>query len=235
LTKLSIITVAFNAQEALESTILSVIGQSGVDVEYIVVDGGSNDATLDLIRKYEHKIKYWISEPDNGIYDAMNKGVRLATGDWLLFMNAGDEFTSQSILSAVTNCINVNTDVIYSDWIYKESGKTIKANFDKLNVRHQSVVYRKELHEKYGTYVVGKGVTISDYIFFLSIAHKNWKYLAMPISICEQVGASSKPTHFYQRMAAELIFNRRSKLNACFILIVYPVYRFIKRSILRFS
>ena len=231
--KLSIITVAFNAQDSIENTILSVIGQSDVDIEYIVIDGGSSDATLDVISKYRHRINYWFSEPDNGIYDAMNKGVRHATGDWLLFMNAGDEFTSHNVLSAITKHLDEKTEVVYSDWIYKESGKTIKANFNKLNVRHQSVLYRKELHEKYGSYVVGKNVTISDYIFFLSIAHENWKYMPVPISVCEQAGASSNPTHFYQRMASELIFNRRTKLNVCFILLVYPAYRFIKRSILR--
>lgn len=233
MSKLSIITVAFNAQEAIERTILSVIDQSDAEIEYLVIDGGSTDATLNVIRQYADKIDYWVSEPDRGIYDAMNKALRHATGDWVLFMNAGDEFTSRSVVSAITKRIDENTDVIYSDWIYKESGKMIKANFDKLNVRHQSVVYRKVMHEEYGSYIVGKNVTISDYIFFLSIAHKNWKYLPVPISKCEQVGASSKPTHFYQRIAAELIFSRRTKLNACFILLVYPAYRLIKRGILR--
>lgn len=86
----SVITVCYNAVNVLESTINSILLQNYKNIEYIIIDGGSSDGTLDIIRKYEDRIHYWISEPDNGIYDAMNKGIRLAGGRWINFMNAGD-------------------------------------------------------------------------------------------------------------------------------------------------
>ena len=89
---ITIITVAYNAVKDIENTILSVLNQTYPNIEYIIIDGGSTDGTLDIIKKYEDKISYWVSEPDKGIYDAMNKGTLKATGVWLNFMNAGDTF-----------------------------------------------------------------------------------------------------------------------------------------------
>jgi hypothetical protein len=87
---ISIITVVFNAADHMEQTIQSVLGQSYDNVEYIIVDGGSTDATVDIIRKYEHAIDFWMSEPDGGIYDAMNKGVKLSSGYYVALLNASD-------------------------------------------------------------------------------------------------------------------------------------------------
>jgi len=89
---ITVITVVFNGEEFLEKTIESVINQTYANVEYIIIDGGSTDGTLDIIHKYEHAINYWLSERDDGIYDAMNKAVSLSSGSWLNFMNAGDKF-----------------------------------------------------------------------------------------------------------------------------------------------
>ncbi len=83
-------TVTYNAEELLEETILSVINQSYKNIEYIIIDGASTDGTIDIIKKYEEKIDYWMSEPDEGIYFAMNKAIEKATGKWINFMNAGD-------------------------------------------------------------------------------------------------------------------------------------------------
>jgi len=89
---ISIITVVFNGEQLLEKTIQSVINQTYDNVEYIIIDGGSTDRTIEIIQKYEHAIDYWISENDKGIYNAMNKGISLATGAWVNFMNGGDIF-----------------------------------------------------------------------------------------------------------------------------------------------
>jgi glycosyltransferase involved in cell wall biosynthesis len=88
--KISIITVCFNAEKYIEQTIKSVLDQKNGDIEYIVIDGASTDKTLNIIRQYDSKITKWISEPDNGIADAMNKGIKLATGAYLLFLHADD-------------------------------------------------------------------------------------------------------------------------------------------------
>lgn len=98
---ITIVTVVYNGENFLEETILSVIEQNYDNIEYIIIDGGSTDGTLDIIKKYEHAIDYWVSEKDQGIYDAMNKGIYLATGDWISFINGGDSFYSTTVLSSI--------------------------------------------------------------------------------------------------------------------------------------
>lgn len=94
---ITIITVVYNGEKYLEETIQSVINQTYDNVEYIIIDGGSTDGTLDVIRKYENRIDYWVSEPDKGIYDAWNKGVSLSMGDWIAFLGADDFYLKQSL------------------------------------------------------------------------------------------------------------------------------------------
>ena len=84
---ISVITVSYNAVSTIEQTILSVINQTYSNIEYIIIDGGSTDGTIDIIRRYEDKIAYWVSEPDRGIYDAMNKGASKANGEYIAFLN----------------------------------------------------------------------------------------------------------------------------------------------------
>ncbi len=118
--KISIVTVCYNAERNIEKTILSVINQTYDNIEYIVIDGGSNDGTLSVINKYASKIDKVISEPDKGIYDAMNKGITLAKGDWINFMNAGDSYVDSCVLKLVSDNINSNCDMIYGDIILEE-------------------------------------------------------------------------------------------------------------------
>ncbi len=99
--KITVVTVTYNAAEWLEKTIQSVLSQDYPNIEYIIIDGGSSDGTLEVIRNYESHLDYWISEPDKGIYDAMNKGILVASGDWINFMNAGDTFASCATLSDI--------------------------------------------------------------------------------------------------------------------------------------
>ena len=116
--KISVITVSYNAAQTIEETLFSVCNQSYLNVEYIIIDGGSTDGTCEIIEKYRNKIGYFISEPDNGIYDAMNKGLKIATGDYVIFLGADDHFISLSVLEEVveemekTNKTNI---VFYGD------------------------------------------------------------------------------------------------------------------------
>jgi len=114
--KISVVTVCYNAADVLEKTMLSVLNQTYKDIEYIIIDGGSTDGTVDIIKKYADRISYWVSEPDKGIYDAMNKGIKKATGEWINFMNAGDCFTNDEVVKKVFNQINCeNKRIIYGD------------------------------------------------------------------------------------------------------------------------
>ena len=106
--KISIITVSYNAAATIERTILSVIRQTYPHMEYIVIDGGSTDGTVDIIRKYEDQIAYWVSEPDQGIYDAMNKGIRRATGDYIYFLGADDWLRDDQVMQEVSEFIRLH-------------------------------------------------------------------------------------------------------------------------------
>ena len=99
--KISVVTVCYNAAATIEETIQSVLGQTYPNVEYIIIDGGSTDGTVDIIKRYADRLAYWVSEPDNGIYDAMNKGIAVATGDYINFMNAGDKFYDNDVIRQV--------------------------------------------------------------------------------------------------------------------------------------
>lgn len=160
----SIITVTYNASLFLESTIQSILSQTYQHIEFLIIDGASTDGTQDIIRKYESRISYWISEPDRGLYDAMNKGIAKATGDYLWFINAGDQiYSSQTIAQLVSKRNNTFPDIIYGETeIIDSDGKTIGMRRlrapEKLNwkgfrqgmlVCHQSFIVKREIAELY--------------------------------------------------------------------------------------
>lgn len=233
--QITIITISMNNVSGLSETILSVTNQDYPNKQFIVIDGNSKDETELLLTQKKPLIDKALIESDVGVYHAMNKGISLSDGEWIIYMNSGDVFAGNDILSNIAKELDDNVDVLYSDWCYFNSSKTVKASIEKLNVRHQSVVYRRALHETYGNYLVGNGVSISDYLFFLSVRHLKWKYFATPISICDRNGLSAKPSHLYQRILSECIFGMRSRFSTAAILILYPMYRFFKRSIFRKS
>lgn len=126
--KISVITVSYNCMDTIEETILSVINQTYSNIEYIIIDGGSKDGTVDIIKKYQDRIAYWVSEPDGGIYEAMNKGIDKATGDWINFMNAGDTFTDKYVLDKVFKHSSFsNIDVLYGNSTIIENNCKIDA------------------------------------------------------------------------------------------------------------
>ena len=114
----SIITITYNAVRLVEQTLLNVLSQSYPNIEYIVIDGGSTDGTADIIRRYESGLAYWVSEPDKGIYDAMNKGLQKATGDYVWFINAGDTLCSSDTVQSVVSRLQKRKalpDIIYGE------------------------------------------------------------------------------------------------------------------------
>lgn len=163
--KFSIITVTYNAGNVLEDTIQSIISQTYKNVEYIIVDGGSTDRTLGIIDKYKEHITRWVSEPDKGLYDAMNKGIKMATGDYLCFLNAGDELHEDDTLQQMVHSITSKTlpDVIYGETaIVDEEGHFLRMrrlstpehltwkSFKKgMLVCHQAFFPKRELADPY--------------------------------------------------------------------------------------
>lgn len=116
--KISVVTVCYNAVKELERTMLSVLNQTYDNVEYIVIDGGSTDGTVEIIKKYADRLAYWVSEPDKGIYDAMNKGIKVATGVWINFMNAGDLIYANNSLESFLSLYDGKSDIVYGNALY---------------------------------------------------------------------------------------------------------------------
>ena len=154
----SIITVVFNGQAMLEDTIRSVGGQRFKDVEYILVDGGSKDGTLDIIRRHEGTVTRWISEPDKGVYDAMNKGIRMATGQWLYFLGSDDSFRDENVLTGFFGKDpRADADLVYGDVLSpsyrgRYDGPFTYGKLLSRNLSHQAAFYRKELFDRLGYY-----------------------------------------------------------------------------------
>ena len=122
--KVSIITVVYNGIHEVENTILSVLGQDYPDIEYLIIDGGSTDGTVEVIKKYSARISYWVSEKDNGFYDALNKGVKVAQGEWIGILNSGDLFYNNHVISEMFQTrIPDNVQVIYGDSIEIREGE----------------------------------------------------------------------------------------------------------------
>ena len=164
--KVSIVTVVWNNKETIKTSIDSVLGQVYKDIEYIVIDGGSTDGTVDVVKDYGSRIDKFISEPDNGIYDAMNKGVRLATGDVIGFINSDDLLNSEDCIECIVKrFVESGADIVYGDKVYVASnniskqlrywkaGVFVRNNYKKgWMTPHLSTYIKKDLYVKYGDF-----------------------------------------------------------------------------------
>ncbi|MES2646517.1 MAG: glycosyltransferase family 2 protein [Bacteroidota bacterium] len=204
--KLSIITINYNNAPGLEATIKSVISQTYRDFEYIIIDGGSKDSSVEIIDKYSRYIHFWVSEKDNGVYDAMNKGIRVSGGEYLLMLNSGDILADNSILETVFKTGAYNQDIIYGDVIWDSNGEIFMIEkypenlsfqyFRNKSLGHQATFIKKSLHNTVA-YYDDKLKISSDWKFFLlSICKYNVSFKHIPFSIsrcdCEGMSWSSK-------------------------------------------
>jgi glycosyltransferase involved in cell wall biosynthesis len=182
--KLSIITINYNNKDGLYKTISSVINQTFIDFEYIIIDGGSTDGSIDIIKKHEHNISYWISEPDNGIYNAMNKGIKAANSEYLLFLNSGDHFFNNNVLIENIKHLQFYELVCFNLMEIGEKPNIISLpntfRFSDLylgSLLHPSTFIRKDLFEKVGLYDESLKI-VSDWKFFiLALFIHNCSYL----------------------------------------------------------
>ncbi|HHX68487.1 MAG TPA: glycosyltransferase [Gallicola sp.] len=176
--KVSIVTICYNNELDIRHTIESVINQTYHNIEYIIVDGNSKDSTLNIVNEYSGHISKIISEPDNGLYDAINKGIKIATGDIVGLIHAGDQLFDYEVVSKIaTHFANNDIDISYGNSVIVNGrGKVKRVNkspeFKKSLINrgwmpsHQSIYVRRELFDKFGYYRVDIGYA-SDYEWFL--------------------------------------------------------------------
>lgn len=171
----TVVTVVYNGEQHLEETILSVLNQTYNNVEYIIIDGGSNDRTLEIIKKYEDDIDYWISEPDKGIYGAMNKGISLSNGQLIGLINSGDFYE----IDAIENIVKQ-----YQKNVEKGDKLIITGSMYKLN-EEGNIVFNLVKTHKYFTKTLNKSMPISHPATFVSIqTYKNLGYFDEKFKIC---------------------------------------------------
>jgi glycosyltransferase involved in cell wall biosynthesis len=202
--KLSIITINYNNLLGLKKTVESIVNQSWKEFEYIIIDGGSNDGSANYISSISKHLSYWVSELDEGIYDAMNKGIHAANGEYLLFMNSGDRLVDNGILALIEHKLQ-GIDFYYGNTIYDYNGgnvKLIEINeeiggdfiFTRKIVNHQSSFIKRELLINTPYNLNYK--LLSDWVFYNNAVHfygATYQHLQLITTIYDCSGISSKP------------------------------------------
>ncbi|PHK33274.1 family 2 glycosyl transferase [Nostoc linckia z16] len=191
----TVITVVFNARKTLEATIESVLNQDDELVEYCIVDGGSTDGTIDLIRKYEHRLGWWCTEPDNGIYDAMNKGIDHASGKWLYFLG-GDDTLRPGVIRQVAPYLKDEYSIVFGDVKY-DNGYQMRSFFGprtllQNTIHHQSAFYKNSLFSSYRYDTSIKIVSEYDLHLRIYLDKEPVNYVPIIIADCATGGASSE-------------------------------------------
>ncbi len=202
--KFSIITVCKDSHGTVENTILSVLGQSYNNYEYIIIDGASKDSTLDIINKYRDKITKIISEPDKGLYDAMNKGIKNSCGDYFFFLNSDDRFLDENVLQKVIRkAENNKKELLYGDQVFinSDSKEVSIRKHNKLNKVYlikntpcqPATFYRNDVFDKYGDFDINFKI-VSDHEWFLRAFLKHnisCYYLNFPVTEFNSGGLST--------------------------------------------
>ena len=233
--KVSVIPVCYNADDFIEHAIKSVLEQTYKDIEYLIIDGNSDDNTVSIINKYKDKIDYFISEPDNGIYDAMNKGIKAASGEILYFLNADDVFYDKYVVENVVKVFqqNKNIELIYGTIIRKNSitnetlvkthKKISKSFFISGSICQQGIFFRADNFEKYGlfddTYKI-----VGDYEWELRTFYKHnikRKYYPGVLAIFSDGGVSGSDN------SPQLYEERRKVINIYFTKLDIYKFRFV--------
>ncbi|WP_409880981.1 glycosyltransferase family 2 protein [Nostoc sp. DedQUE03] len=203
LPKISIITVTYNRLKDLSETFSNVISQTYQNLEYIVIDGGSEDGTADFLRENSANISYWISEKDAGIYDAMNKGALAATGDWVIFMNSGDKFFAEDTLTKVAEYLDNSVDVVYGGVesvfndrygyrTYQRKPYDLSIIWREIPACHQSIFVRRELQVQYPFDTLLNWCADHDFIAKVYVAGYRFQEIPIVISRFDASGGVSR-------------------------------------------
>ena len=216
--KISIITVCYNSAKTIEKTFQSVQSQTYNNIEYIVVDGGSKDTTLDIVEKYKDLVSKSVSEPDKGLYDAMNKGIKMATGDVVGILNSDDIFTDNTVLENIANFhLQKNVDASVGNIIqFNEEGKTVRKysaknwNPEKLKIGfmppHPSIFFKRELFKRLGLYdLTFKSGADYELIIRYFLENKiTYKYSDITTTSMAMGGISSSGMESYKMITKEI-------------------------------
>jgi len=234
--KISIITVCFNSEKTIRDTIESVLSQSYPDVEYIIIDGLSKDNTMSIVSEYDDKISKIISEPDKGIYDGLNKGVSLATGDVIAFLHSDDVYANETVISNIVNCFDNGAQGVYGDLVYTDKADVNKVfrywkscDFSPSLLSkgwmppHPTLFLRREVYQKYGAFDISFKIA-GDYDFMLRILKDNIvvKYLPQVIYKMRVGGESNRSIkNILDKSKEDFRAMRKNEINNPFFALFY--------------
>ncbi len=203
MSKISIITINYNDLKGLKKTFNSIVNQSNKDFEYLVIDGGSSDGSKEFIEQNSDKLAYWISEKDSGIYNAMNKGIKAASGEYILFLNSGDFLVDDTIIDRVLKIIDGKEEIYYGNLFCSQNGNRISlwsppdvlsfSYFLDYSLPHPASFIKRNLFEKYFLYSENLKI-ISDWEFFIFCICKmnvSYKHIDLIVSDFDFEGVSS--------------------------------------------
>lgn len=234
--RITVVTVVYNGVKNIARTIESTLAQTYPHTEYIIVDGESRDGTQQVVRSYGNRIDAFVSEPDRGIYDAMNKAVARASGEYILFMNCGDVFAGPDALTNAVQVASPGTEqVIFGGWVRVESEGGQRLCLPSLSAglfNHQAILYSRAIHGWHGDYVSVRGLTTADYLFFLTLITSGAaavKAIDEPIAMIDVGGVSSGVQTFSQKHAIDFLCGRTGRWRLILVLAVHPAYVGLKR------
>ncbi len=197
--KISIVTVVKDSVDCIKNTIESVLSQTYTDIEYVVLDGGSQDGTWDIVQEYAKKIDFSSRTDDDGVYVAMNMALEIVTGDWVAFMNAGDEYVDNSVIEKIANAADMQKDLVYGDVLVNdgENDKYISADLDgKIFLEtpfcHQSLFVKTDLMKKRKFNTFYKILADYDFILDCYVSGRGFQYVPFPVSRYRLGGYSYK-------------------------------------------
>lgn len=236
--KVSVITVTLNCGTTVERTIQSVLEQRGVDFEYIVVDGASSDDTLDILQRYKSQFAALVSEPDHGIYDAMNKAILLSNGGYLLFMNAGDIFADRQSLLQLASMIDkeaVEEQVVCGGWLVQTKRGLIVSKIPDLPrglFNHQAILYSRSIHAWHGRYVCAQGLSAADFLFFRTLqasSRVTFHATGRAVAVIDPFGISAGLQTYLQRTLVNMLCGFEGRYLGAAKLVIHPTYNRLKR------
>lgn len=201
--KISIITVTYNRLDGLRQTFSSVISQTYKNIEYIIIDGGSQDGTVNFLYNKSVNLSYWVSEKDAGIYDAMNKGALAATGDWIIFMNSGDKFFAEDTLTQVAEYLDNSVDVVYGGvesvvndryghHNYQRKPYDLSKIWREIPTCHQSIFVRRKLQIQYPFDTLLTWCADHDFLAKLYVYGYRFKEIPVVISSFDGLGGETR-------------------------------------------
>jgi glycosyltransferase involved in cell wall biosynthesis len=230
--KISIVTINLNNFKGLESTLKSVVYQTYKNIEFIVIDGGSIDGSVELLTKYNSKITFWNSEKDKGVYQAMNKGLTLASGEYIIFMNSGDIFYDDDVIYNFTKLCK-GEDLIYGLTIWSHTnmywnpprGIRLRDTINKVLIPHQATFYKLSKIKQIGGYNENYKI-VSDWIMFVDFIIQGFSYNKIELVVCLSEPAGLSLTNISIIKSEQISYLKQKKYK---YLIGYFYFSFVDK------